>query len=471
MKKLLAILLVISGFAFQVSADDNSVQVQQEKITSQVLEKEILVSNKDVNESVQKNSVKQETEQEKLQNQLNFLKLQHSILATQNLIKTERYKQELLELQQEKDKLLLQNELESELHTAKQMKKLKSLEDKKAHLELENEIREQEKLKTFSDLEKERQRLEAENLLLEELNKKEELKIQLESARLNFELSKLELERSKGTIELEAVSQKIMEREQQELWDSQVNRPKKYLKEPYFNGRLIISDRKIELGRVIFRGTADYVNERIDYFNNKSGEYPIFLIIDLCYGGSVMEGSKILEAMHASKAPVYVVVKTFAASMAATIATLAERSYSYPNALILHHQVFSFAWGNQKELRERLKITDEWTRRIIQPVAEKMGITMDEFVEKMYENNSTGDWIEFADSAAKLKWIDTIIKDIKDVSVTKQPVEKNGRVNFFMLQKTPFKEQVDSSGQAYIKLPPLNPLDYYYLYNPNNYYR
>ena len=96
---------------------------------------------------------------------------------------------------------------------------------------------------------------------------------------------------------------------------------------------------------------------------------------------------------------------------------------------------------------------------------------MDEFVEKMYENNSTGDWIEFADSAAKLKWIDTIIKDIKDVSVTKQPVEKNGRVNFFMLQKTPFKEQVDSSGQAYIKLPPLNPLDYYYLYNPNNYYR
>ncbi|MCK5535990.1 MAG: hypothetical protein KAI79_04140, partial [Bacteroidales bacterium] len=108
MKKLLAILLVISGFAFQVSADDNSVQVQQEKITSQVLEKEILVSNKDVNESVQKNSVKQETEQEKLQNQLNFLKLQHSILATQNLIKTERYKQELLELQQEKDKLLLQ---------------------------------------------------------------------------------------------------------------------------------------------------------------------------------------------------------------------------------------------------------------------------------------------------------------------------------------------------------------------------
>jgi ATP-dependent Clp protease protease subunit len=32
-------------------------------------------------------------------------------------------------------------------------------------------------------------------------------------------------------------------------------------------------------------------------------------------------------------------------------------------------------------------------------------------------------------------------------------------------------EEVDASGRAFVRLPRLSPVDFYYLYNPDNYYR
>ncbi|MDM8560237.1 ATP-dependent Clp protease proteolytic subunit [Candidatus Parabeggiatoa sp. HSG14] len=434
---------------------------------------------------------------EALGEMLQRLKLQNSVLSTQNFIQTEKYQKELLALQQEKEKLLLQNDLqfeknrqqlaqiqaekeklllENELQFARQTQFLADLNTLKTRLELESEIYEQEKKKVLAKLEVEQEKLAIQNAIQEEKNKHEELKIQLETAKLNFEMVKLDFERSKRGIESEELMEKIAERDQKEIWESQVNRPKKYLKEPFVNGYLIMSDRKIELDEVILQGTATYVNERIQYYNNKSAEYPIFLVIDVCYGGSIMEGSKILEAMQTSRAPIYVVVKSLAASMAAVITTLAERSYAYPNAILVHHQIWSFAFGNQREMEEELDMIKEWTQRIMQPVADKMGITIEKFVKKMYENNSVGDWYEFANAAVKLKWVNTIIKDIRDTSFTKQPLNMNEEMGEEMVllstkRKTRLEEKLDVQGRRYVELPRLSQLDAYYLYNPDNYYR
>src|SRR6202044_541256 len=100
--------------------------------------------------------------------------------------------------------------------------------------------------------------------------------------------------------------------------------------------------------------------DRIHYFNNKDESLPIFLVIDYSPGGSVMEGYRIVKAMQASKAPVHVVVKSYAASMAAVITTLAPHSYVYPNAVILHHQMSDMAWGNLTQHKEQLKVMEEW---------------------------------------------------------------------------------------------------------------
>jgi ATP-dependent Clp protease protease subunit len=429
---------------------------------------------------------------EALQKQLEHLKLQHDILTTENAIQTEKYQKNFLKLQLEKNKLQLNRELQSEknneeltqlraekekllleneLQIAQQSQILAKLETLKARLVLENEIDEQEKTKMFASLEKERQQLAMQNLLAEEINKKEELKIQFETAKLTFKMAQLESEKAKYGFKLEELAQKISEREHREIWENRVNKPNKYLKDPFVDGHLIISDRKIEMDTVIVPGTADYINERIHYYNNKSTEYPIFLVINVCFGGSVMEGTKIIEIMRSSNAPVYVVVKTLAASMAATITTLAKHSYAYPNALIVHHQVLNIVMGNQKQIKEGLEIVDEWTRRIMHPVAEKMGITMTEFVKKMYERNSTGDWHEFSDIALKLKWVNNIVTDIRDTSFTKNPADTEEELKTVNTPKTTFSEKMDSQGQRYVELPHLNPLDVYYLYDPADYYR
>jgi len=433
------------------------------------------------------------SEVDALQKQLELLKLQHAVVAAQNLIQLEKYHQDLLELQREKDKLLLMNELqfektrselasllhekekrllENELYAAQQTQLLAELETLKTRLVLENEVYEHEKMKMFAGIIKQHELIAMQNALLEETNKNEELKIQLESSKLNFEMTQLEFEKAKQGLQLEEIAQQISEREHYELWESQVNKPKEYLKDPFVDGHLTISDRKIELDLVIVPGVADYVNERIHYYNNKSTEAPIFLVINVCFGGSVMEGAKILEAMQSSRAPVYVVVKTLATSMAAIITTLAENSYAYPNAIIVHHQVLSIAAGNQKQIKEQLDIANEWTERVMHPVAKKMGITMVELVKKMYENNSTGEWHAFADDATKLKWVNTIVTDIRDTSFTKEPMDEDeeGGTNVVVL-KTTSNEKIDSQGQRYVELPRLNPLDMYYLYNPSNYYR
>ena len=86
-----------------------------------------------------------------------------------------------------------------------------------------------------------------------------------------------------------------------------------------------------------------------------------------------MAGYNILKSMESSQAPVYVVVKSFAASMAACITTCADKSFAYPNAVILHHQISSGSFGNLTIQRENLAEIEEWWRRLAEPVAKKMG--------------------------------------------------------------------------------------------------
>lgn len=378
------------------------------------------------------------------------LQLEHAKLRLE-------HEHKLLKLQQEKERLSLENEL----HFVKQTKLLAQLNALKSRLELENALRSQQQQKLLAALQTERQNIAMQNALQAERNRQKELEIQ-------FETTQLEFQRFKLNTEIVSLNRKIATRAKTEEWENQVNKPKEYLKEPFVDGQLVISDRNIVLDGPIFDGTAKYVVGRIQYYNNKTTEYPIFIVIDYCPGGSVMEGSRILKAMKKSRAPVYVVVKSFAASMAAVITTLAERSYALPDAVILHHQVSGISMGNRTEHREQLKIIDEWSERLIQPVADKMGITLDDFTKKMYEHNSIGDWFEFANAAVKYKWVSHIIEDIRDTSYTKRPVEQEEEDDGFRQRQ----EKIDEPGKKrYVKLPRLRPMDVYHLHNPDNYYR
>jgi ATP-dependent Clp protease protease subunit len=246
-----------------------------------------------------------------------------------------------------------------------------------------------------------------------------------------------------------------------------------YLEKPLRDdGVLVISDRRIPLNGMIVPATADFITSRIDYWNNKDKKLPIFIVIDDCPGGSVMAGYRILKSMEASEAPIHVVVKSFAASMAACITTLAEESYCYPNSLILHHQISSqlmFAKLNLTQQKEFYQDSQRWWERLATPVAAKMGISTDEFIKAMYEKSSGGDWSEFGDKAKELKWVNNILTGIEETSLNRDPdaSEKPKPA----VTPAAFDEALDADGKPCVFLPRLNPKDVYFLYNPDGYYR
>jgi len=245
-----------------------------------------------------------------------------------------------------------------------------------------------------------------------------------------------------------------------------------YLERPLReDGVLVISDRRIPLNGMITSQTADFISDRISYWNNKDSKLPIFIVIDDSPGGSVMAGYRILKAMQSSSAPVHVVVKSFAASMAACITTLAEESYAYPNAVILHHQIstqLAFARLNLTQQKEFYQESERWWERFATPIAKKMGITPDDLIKKMYARSTSGDWTEFADEAAKLKWVNHVVTGINETSLVKDPDTEAASA---AQRAQTAVENVDADGKPYVWLPRLNPKDVYFLYNPDGYYR
>lgn len=357
-------------------------------------------------------------------------------------------------MESERSKLALENALSSE----KMKKELNELQAQVAKLKLEKEIL-AEKL-AIADLEEKAQNAAREAEYKAETRElsKEVTLAKMEAEGLGAQLKTKQAEMGLALTEIES---EIKAFEAQKQRDTYADGDPIYLADPLKkDGTLVISDRRIELNGMISSRTADYISERINYFNNKDSQHPIFIVIDSSPGGSVMAGMNILNSMHGSEAPVYVVVKSFAASMAASITTLAERSFAYPDSIILHHQVLSGSYGNLSETREHTRQMEEWWRRLATPVAKKMGISREEFIKQMYAETVTGDWTEFGDQAKKLKWVDHVVSYVQETSLLKSPDAQ---------RSAPSTPSAEASQDNII--PRLNPKDMLYLYNPDGYYQ
>ena len=434
------------------------------------------------------------------------LKKQQEQLTLENGIAEQQLRKDLAQLMAEKQRAELENGIAAE----RLRKDLARLSAEKQRLELENSLAQQKQQADVAALQAELDKLTKQSDLLakqkslKEAQRKAQLDDELAAGRdrlermrltndlavaeiadksrelaqreqeLKLHAAELQAQRADFDLQLAKLNTDIDLRVKRDLWKNRVNHDIEYTKEPFKDGVLTISDRRIPLNGPIWMDTANYIVERINYYNNQNREYPIFIVIDSSPGGSVMAGYKILKAMDGSSAPVYVVVKSFAASMAAGITTLSKRSFAYPNAIILHHQILSGSFGNLTEQKENLKDLEEWWKRLAAPVAAKMGISLDEFIKRMYQNRSTGDWEEFGDNARKIKWVDEIAQTIREESYDKNPDAPSAPGGFMQgqLDNQPvLQERVDANGRRYVLLPRLEPVDCYYLYSPDNYYR
>lgn len=257
----------------------------------------------------------------------------------------------------------------------------------------------------------------------------------------------------------------------QELAKVAVAQPK-YLKEPFVDGTLYISDRRIDFNGAVTPDSARRACELINFYDNQSSEYPIFIVIDNSPGGSVLAGYQIQKAMQSARAPVYVVVKGMAASMAAVLATTAERSYCFANTRILHHQISSvFERSNLTVLREGVAHSEEVYKIFIGPVAKKLGVSIEEFTKQMYEHNSQGDWEVFGTEAVERKWVDFLVDRVEETSFVALESPQQATPQRMVIP-TGVVEKTDSTGQSYAELPMLeNPFDCWWLSDKTGYYR
>ncbi len=376
----------------------------------------------------------------------------------------EKLRKEVEHLSLLRDKLVAENTIAKE-------EVAKSLAEREAATEIIEMELEEAELKMKQDSTTMKLALEEE---LEELRAEKEravLAAEIAKAKSETEISRLKFEEEERRSRLSELTTEISVKEKTTERNNYTEKAPVYLENPLQGRKLVVSDRRISLNGLIGPDTAEYISERINYFNNKDSKMPIFIIIDNSPGGSVMSGYKILKAMEGSQAPVYVVVKSYAASMAACITTLAEKSFAYPNAVILHHQLSGFSSGNLTRQKEFVEEAEQWWLRLAGPIVDKMGVSLEEFVEMMYKNASTGDWVEFADEAKKLHWVDAVIDEIHETSLIKNPDAESGDESSTTTTYYGLEEQNDDDGTPFVKLPRLTPFDYYWLYNPDGYYR
>ena len=381
--------------------------------------------------------------------ELKDLKDKYERISYNNKIYDENLKEQMKNDNERLLKLITENKLVSE----EQKKELAELTARFAKLKAEHDITSEE--------------IRAKTLALTD----EKNEIDMAITRRDYEEKKAKHENEMLRAAAEKLKIELEMRGSRDDWKKEANTEPLYLSKPFDEktGTLTISDRRIPMNGIVMNTTADYVNERIEYFNNVSTA-PIFIVIDTNYGGSVRAGYRILKAMESSRSPVYVVVKSFAASMAAVITTLAPHSFIYENAIILHHQMSSGSRGNMTQMKEALEAARELDRRMNTPVAKKMGISLDAFRKKMYEHNSDGDWEEYGDKAVKLHWVDKVVKRVEETGVVKKP-EKNSSSNLIISLLGMKEEQTDANGVKYVPLPRLEPFDFYYIYNRDNYFR
>jgi ATP-dependent Clp protease protease subunit len=402
-----------------------------------------------------------------------------------NMIEQQKYSQKLRPINEERDETSAKYNLMFE----KQKLELAPLEFDLKRMQLESNLQDEKFKKELADLRQQRERLRLENDLAREKVAADQVKVSAEQVKLAAEQVKVDADKMKMDVALRdmdfqsrklradqeladhktvAIKADLDLRNKKEAWKKEANKDPDYPLEPFKDGVLTISDRRIALDGPIFYGVADYVTERIHYFNNKDETLPIFIVIDNSPGGSVMEGYRIVKAIQASRAPVHVVVKSFAASMAAVITTVAPHSYTYPNAVILHHQIRSFSGGNLTQQKEQLEILQEWYKRLAEPVAKKVGYSLDGWTKEMYKHSSDGDWQEFGDAAVKLKWVDRVVHEVRETGFVKDPDDKKDEKpkSAFALAVT-----ADAQGRESVRLPRLQPFDAYWIYNPDQYYR
>lgn len=123
---------------------------------------------------------------------------------------------------------------------------------------------------------------------------------------------------------------------------------------------------------------------------------PIILYINTP-GGSVSDGFGLIDAMIASKTPIYTVNQASCYSMGFLIFLAGDKRYSMKNSTFLCHDGNSFAFGSMSKIKDRLEFeTVQMEKHIMDYIVSRTTIS-----EELYKENYKTEWYMYPDEAKK----------------------------------------------------------------------
>lgn len=125
------------------------------------------------------------------------------------------------------------------------------------------------------------------------------------------------------------------------------------------------------------QSTADVINQ-IHAANRVDTTDPIMFYIN-SPGGDVFDGEMIIDAMKASRRPIYTVDIGWAASMAAIIWTYGEQRLILPNGILMFHEMHVQVAGTLSQVTSELTILNGIANSVADHICSLAGITKSEY--------------------------------------------------------------------------------------------
>lgn len=170
-----------------------------------------------------------------------------------------------------------------------------------------------------------------------------------------------------------------------------------------------LKQRKLFLNADIDQWNVEDVVKHILQFNKEDKGKPIeerkpIILYVTSNGGSVDAGFEVIDAICASKTPVYTINLGFQYSMGFLIGIAGHKRYAMKNARFLMHDGSSFAWDSSAKLQDQMEFQRRAEQRIKRYIMEHSNVT-----EKEYEDKYRVEWYMFADEAKEKGFVDYII--------------------------------------------------------------
>lgn len=131
-------------------------------------------------------------------------------------------------------------------------------------------------------------------------------------------------------------------------------------------------------GEISSQGTE--VSNKIKQMAEESSS-PIYILLD-SPGGSVVDGSMVINAIESSKVPVNTICHSLCASMAAMIHQYGAKRYMFDRSIIMFHQASAGTQGSIGQMNAMLGLLTRYIARIESDVAKRQGLSLQEYQQR-----------------------------------------------------------------------------------------